>query len=163
MKLTFFYTILLFLVSCSTTADQQQIEKDKRLTEKEFKIVSSRILSWNGGIKGVKGYNLYFDVVGSNLDKIIIDSVWFYEDKAFKPAVKLEGDTLHIEGSYSESKKVVFRDLETGETKTAEKVFNSPILYKGDALIKAFYKEEEKYFIIDSLIKTENTSSVEVK
>lgn len=138
-------------ISCGTSKNQQQVDKDHRLSEKEFNVVSATINSWVGGIKGVKGYNLMFDVVGSNLDKLIIDSIWFYKDKAFKPKFEIISDTLKIEGSYSDSKKIVFRDVETGETKSAERTYKAPVDYTGDALIRAFYKDDEKYFIVESL------------
>lgn len=151
-KYFFISIVAILLESCGASQVQKQLGKDKRLSGKEFAVISSEIKTWVGGVKGVKGYSLELNVSGSNLDKMIIDSIWFYKDKAVRPSFILKNDLLEIKGSYSESKNIVFRDVKTGETKSAEKSFKSPILYDGDALIRAYYRGEEKYIIIDSLI-----------
>lgn len=152
MRISFYSLVILLLTSCGTSKVQKQLDREKRLTGKEFEILSSKISTWAGGVEGVKGYSLELNVLGNNLDKMIIDSIWFYENKAVRPIFVLKSDTLEIKGSYSESKNIVFRDIKTGETKSAEKSFKAPILYAGDALIRAYYKGEEKYIIIDSLV-----------
>ena len=52
MRITFFILLMLSLSACGTSKFQKQLDKGKRLSEKEFTVVSSEIKSWVGGIKG---------------------------------------------------------------------------------------------------------------
>ena len=163
MRISFFILLTLLLATCGTSKFQKQLDKEKRLSEKEFTVVSSEIKSWVGGIKGAKGYSLIFKVIGNNLDKIVVDSVWFSENKGFRPTFEVSMDTLTIKGSYSESNNIVFRDVKTGKTKSAVKTCNPPISYEGNALIRTYLKGDEKYFIVDSLVDITKELSNEFK
>lgn len=161
MRIFFLSLSIVIFTSCGASKVQKQIDKEKRLSDKEFTLVSSTINSWTGGIKGVKGYNLSFVFTGNSLDKMVIDSVWFYDNKAMRPIFQVKSDSIFIEGSYSDSKNIVFKDIETGKDKSAELNFKSPIKYDGDALIRAYLKGEERYFVIDSLVQI--NQAVEIK
>ena len=152
-KIIFGISLLITVLStsCSVSKDQNQLDRDVSLSRSELTLVDSRIKSWDGALKGSKGYEVNLIFSGKKLEEVVADSVWFYEHAGFRPNFIVKNDTLRVYGAYSEATKIKINDIDSGTSKSANVKVYPPIKYEGEALVHFFYNGEEKYYVIEKL------------
>lgn len=145
------FCVAFLMLSCSVSKDQKQLDKDVALSKSELTLIDSKVKSWQGALKGSKGYELKLYFTGKRLEEVVTDSVWFYDHAGFRPNFILQNDTLKVYGAYSEANKVKINDIDSGTSKSANVNINPPIDYQGDALVRFYFNGEEKYYVIEKL------------